>query len=77
MFTRYAQYVESIWKLAEDWPMTDRPLAGTMQDARLIEAEVLVPKPKRFVRGATDPGTSPVSGQTPGPGHSLISEVSQ
>jgi 8-oxo-dGTP pyrophosphatase MutT (NUDIX family) len=32
--------------------MTDMPLAGTMQDARLIETEVLVPKPKRFVREA-------------------------
>jgi 8-oxo-dGTP pyrophosphatase MutT (NUDIX family) len=32
--------------------MTDRPQAGTMQDARLIETEVLVPKPKRFVREA-------------------------
>jgi 8-oxo-dGTP pyrophosphatase MutT (NUDIX family) len=32
--------------------MTDTPLAGTMQDARLIETEVLVPKPKRFVREA-------------------------
>jgi len=32
--------------------MMDAPLAGTMQDARLIETEVLVPKPKRFVREA-------------------------
>lgn len=32
--------------------MTDTPLAGTMQDARLVETEVLVPKPKRFVREA-------------------------
>jgi 8-oxo-dGTP pyrophosphatase MutT (NUDIX family) len=32
--------------------MTDTPLAGTMQDARLIETEVLVRKPKRFVREA-------------------------
>jgi 8-oxo-dGTP pyrophosphatase MutT (NUDIX family) len=32
--------------------MTETPLAGTMQDARLIETEVLVPKPKRFVREA-------------------------
>jgi ADP-ribose pyrophosphatase len=32
--------------------MTDAPLAGTMQDARLMETEVLVPKPKRFVREA-------------------------
>jgi hypothetical protein len=32
--------------------MTDTPLAGTMQDARLIETEVLVSKPKRFVREA-------------------------
>lgn len=32
--------------------MRDTPLAGTMQDARLIETEVLVPKPKRFVREA-------------------------
>lgn len=30
--------------------MTDTPTAGTMQDARLIETEILVPKPKRFVR---------------------------
>jgi ADP-ribose pyrophosphatase len=30
--------------------MTDTPAAGTMQDARLIETEILVPKPKRFVR---------------------------
>lgn len=32
--------------------MTDTPLAGTMQNARLIETEVLVSKPKRFVREA-------------------------
>jgi ADP-ribose pyrophosphatase len=30
--------------------MTDTPAAGTMRDARLIETEILVPKPKRFVR---------------------------
>lgn len=30
--------------------MSDTPAAGTMQDARLLETEVLVPKPKRFVR---------------------------
>jgi hypothetical protein len=32
--------------------MTDMPLAGTMQDARLVETGVRVPKPKRFVREA-------------------------
>src|SRR5260370_42573672 len=26
--------------------------AGTMQDARLVETEILLPKPKRFVREA-------------------------
>jgi ADP-ribose pyrophosphatase len=30
--------------------MNGTPAAGTMQDARLIETEILVPKPKRFVR---------------------------
>jgi ADP-ribose pyrophosphatase len=30
--------------------MTDTPVAGTMRNARLIETEILVPKPKRFVR---------------------------
>jgi ADP-ribose pyrophosphatase len=32
--------------------MTDTRPAGTMQDARLIETEILLPKPKRFVREA-------------------------
>lgn len=32
--------------------MTNPPLVGTMQDARLIETEILLPKPKRFVREA-------------------------
>jgi 8-oxo-dGTP pyrophosphatase MutT (NUDIX family) len=32
--------------------MTDTPQAGTMQDARLVETEILLPKPKRFVRQA-------------------------
>jgi len=32
--------------------MTDTPMVGTMQDARLVETEILVPKPKRFVREA-------------------------
>ncbi len=32
--------------------MTDAPQARTMQDARLIETEILLPKPKRFVREA-------------------------
>jgi hypothetical protein len=32
--------------------MTDKPQAHTMQDARLIETEILVPNPKRFVREA-------------------------
>jgi ADP-ribose pyrophosphatase len=32
--------------------MTDTPLAGTMKDARLVETEILLPKPKRFVREA-------------------------
>jgi ADP-ribose pyrophosphatase len=32
--------------------MTNPPLAGTMQDARLVQTEVLLPKPKRFVREA-------------------------
>jgi ADP-ribose pyrophosphatase len=30
--------------------MTDTPLPGTMRDARLIQTEILLPKPKRFVR---------------------------
>ena len=30
--------------------MTDPPPAGTMKDARLVETEILLPKPKRFVR---------------------------
>jgi hypothetical protein len=30
--------------------MTDAPPVGTMKDARLIETEILLPKPKRFVR---------------------------
>ena len=30
--------------------MTDTPQAGSMKDARLIETEILLPKPKRFVR---------------------------
>jgi len=30
--------------------MTNTPAAGTMKDARLIETEILLPKPKRFVR---------------------------
>ena len=30
--------------------MTTPPPAGTMKDARLIETEILLPKPKRFVR---------------------------
>lgn len=32
--------------------MTNPPVAGTMQDARLVETEILLPKPKRFVREA-------------------------
>jgi ADP-ribose pyrophosphatase len=32
--------------------MTDTPPAGTMKDARLVETEILLPKPKRFVREA-------------------------
>jgi hypothetical protein len=32
--------------------MADAPLAGAIQDARLIETEVLVPKPQGFVREA-------------------------
>jgi len=32
--------------------MTNPPPADTMQDARLIETEILLPKPKRFVREA-------------------------
>jgi len=32
--------------------MTDTPLGGTMKDARLVETEILLPKPKRFVREA-------------------------
>ncbi len=32
--------------------MTDTPASGTMKDARLIETEILLPKPKRFVREA-------------------------
>jgi ADP-ribose pyrophosphatase len=32
--------------------MTDKPLAGSMKDAQLIETEILLPKPKRFVREA-------------------------
>jgi hypothetical protein len=30
--------------------MTNTQLPGTMADARLIETEILLPKPKRFVR---------------------------
>jgi hypothetical protein len=30
--------------------MTHTPPAGTMKDARLIETEILLSKPKRFVR---------------------------
>jgi hypothetical protein len=30
--------------------MTNPAPAGTMRDARLIETEILLPKPKRFVR---------------------------
>jgi hypothetical protein len=30
--------------------MTNPQSAGTMKDARLIETEILLPKPKRFVR---------------------------
>lgn len=30
--------------------MTNTAPAGTMQDARLVETEILLPKPKRFVR---------------------------
>jgi ADP-ribose pyrophosphatase len=32
--------------------MTNPPVAGTMQDARLVRTEILLPKPKRFVREA-------------------------
>jgi ADP-ribose pyrophosphatase len=32
--------------------MTDTPPTGTMKDARLVETEILLPKPKRFVREA-------------------------
>jgi 8-oxo-dGTP pyrophosphatase MutT (NUDIX family) len=32
--------------------MTETSPAGTMKDARLIETEILLPKPKRFVREA-------------------------
>ena len=32
--------------------MTDTPPAGTMKDARLVKTEILLPKPKRFVREA-------------------------
>ena len=32
--------------------MTNPPPAGTMKDARLVETEILLPKPKRFVREA-------------------------
>jgi ADP-ribose pyrophosphatase len=32
--------------------MTDTPPAGTMKDARLTGTEILLPKPKRFVREA-------------------------
>jgi ADP-ribose pyrophosphatase len=32
--------------------MTDTPPVGTMQDAQLVETEILLPKPKRFVREA-------------------------
>lgn len=31
---------------------TARPTTGTMKDARLIETEVLIPEPKRFIREA-------------------------
>jgi len=51
MFTRYARHVENTWKLAEDWPHDGYATGDTMQD-RLIETEVLVPEPKRFVREA-------------------------
>jgi hypothetical protein len=30
--------------------MTDTPEAVSIKDARLLETEVLLPKPKRFVR---------------------------
>jgi len=32
--------------------MTNPPVAGTMEDARLVQTEILLPKPKRFVREA-------------------------
>jgi len=32
--------------------MTNPPPAGTMKDAELVETEILLPKPKRFVREA-------------------------
>lgn len=32
--------------------MTNRPPASTMKDARLVETEILLPKPKRFIREA-------------------------
>jgi ADP-ribose pyrophosphatase len=32
--------------------MTDTPTGGTMKDARLVQTEILLPKPKRFVREA-------------------------
>lgn len=32
--------------------MTDTPAGGTMKDARLVQTEILLPKPKRFVREA-------------------------
>ena len=34
--------------------MTDTPQAVSMKDARLLETEVLLPKPKRFVREALE-----------------------
>ena len=32
--------------------MTNTPPAGTIKDARLVQTEILLPKPKRFVREA-------------------------
>ena len=54
MFGRYARHFDHTWRLAKEWTddNRERTAPGTMADARLVETEVLVPKPKRFVREA-------------------------
>ena|SRR5579862_2209607 len=50
MSTRYARHLEHLDQRGGLAPMTDEQQAGSMKDARILETEVLLPKPKGFVR---------------------------